>query len=140
MTRNAEARRSQRGSGDCCRRRPALDLDAATARRDVPCLMAMARNRRAGCVVTALQADHLGHQLALHPEPNTDAQRQQPLLRRTGQLARRLLDTIGQRIERPSPIAPAFCSTVFMAGLLISWTCSYSPRSQLDQTSVRTAT
>jgi len=102
--------------------------------------MAMARNRRAGCVVTALQADHLGHQLALHPEPNTDAQRQQPLLRRTGQLARRLLDTIGQRIERPSPIAPAFCSTVFMAGLLISWTCSYSPRSQLDQTSVRTAT
>jgi len=75
--------------------------------------MAMARNRRAGCVVTALQADHLGHQLALHPEPNTDAQRQQPLLRRTGRLARRLLHTIGQRIERPSPIAPAFCSMAY---------------------------
>jgi hypothetical protein len=36
------------------------------------------------------------HQLAQHAEPDADAERQQPLLRRSHQLAQRLLDAGGQ--------------------------------------------
>ena len=62
--------------------------------------MAMTHSR-ALRIVSALRAHDLGHlllhQLAQHTEPDPDAQRQQPLLRGTDQLAQRLLHTRRQR-------------------------------------------
>ncbi len=56
-------------------------------------------------VVAALRTDDvvdlLGHQLRQHPEPDADAQRQQPFLRRAGKLAERHLHAFGQRVELP---------------------------------------
>src|ERR1700678_4849834 len=55
-------------------------------------------DRRPLGVVLALRTDNivdlLLHQLGQHPEPDTDAQRQQPPLRCPDQLAQRLLHTL----------------------------------------------
>jgi hypothetical protein len=78
--------------------RPA-DLDSAATERDLPALVAMAYSR-AIRVVLALRADDvidlLLHQLGQHPEPDTDAQREQALLRSADQLAQRLLHALGK--------------------------------------------
>ena len=76
-----------------------LDRDAPAAERDLAGLVAVT-HRGAVRVVLALRADDLVdlllHQLGQHAEPDADAQRQQPLLRRPDQLAQRLLHTRGQ--------------------------------------------
>jgi len=71
-----------------------LDLDASAAECHLARLVPVP-DRDAFGVVLALRADHIDdflfHQLGQHPEPNTDAQGEQPLLRSADQLAERLL-------------------------------------------------
>jgi hypothetical protein len=71
-----------------------LDLDAAAAERHLARLVPVP-HRSALRIVLALRADHLVdlllHQLGEHAEPDPDAQREQPLLRRVHELAERLL-------------------------------------------------
>lgn len=100
MTRTPKPGGLSEDQGDCCGRRPrtrALDLDAATARRDPPCLMAMARTRRAGCVVTALQliTSAINSLCTRAPTPTLSAI--SPYFAAPASSPRRLLHTIGQR-------------------------------------------
>ena len=78
----------------------ALDRNPPSAERDLAVLVAVA-DRGALGVVLALRADDLIdlglHQLAQHAEPDTDAQREQTLLRRSDELAQRLLNARRQR-------------------------------------------
>jgi len=60
-------------------------------------------------IVLALRAAHLldllSHQLLQHAEPDTDAQREQPLLRRADELPQRLLDPGGNGSSTTSELA-----------------------------------
>ena len=71
-----------------------LDGDASAAERHLPRRMAMADGSAAG-IVLALRPDDLidflFHQLGEHAQPDTDAQREQALLRSADQLPERLL-------------------------------------------------
>ena len=71
-----------------------LDGDAPAAERHLPRRMAMADGSAAG-IVLALRPDDLidflFHQLGEHAQPDTDAQREQALLRSADQLPERLL-------------------------------------------------
>src|SRR6202034_1310303 len=77
----------------------AANLDPATAERHRAVLVTMP-DRDTVRVVLALRThdviDLLLHQLAQHTEPDTDAQRQQPLLRCPNQLAQRFLHALGE--------------------------------------------
>jgi hypothetical protein len=79
-----------------------LDGHPTGAERHAPGLMAVS-DRDAVGVVTALRTDDVidlrGHQLAQHPESDADAERQQPLLGRAGQLAQRVLHALRQHVE-----------------------------------------
>jgi hypothetical protein len=83
------------------RPRPA-DRHPAATERDLASLVAMAHRGAVGDV-PALRADDrvdLGlHQLVQHPEPDPDAQRQQPFLRGAGELAQRLMHRGGQLLD-----------------------------------------
>jgi hypothetical protein len=73
--------------------------DTPATERDLTSLVAMT-NRRAIGVVLALRAhdiiDLLLHQLAQDAEPNTNAERQQPLLRCPHEMPQSLLNTLRQ--------------------------------------------
>src|SRR4051794_9476371 len=60
-------------------------------------------HRRALTIVAALRTHHLidlgFHELVQHPEPNTDAERQQPLLRGARKLTQRLTHALGQLLH-----------------------------------------
>jgi hypothetical protein len=122
----------------------AADRHAPAAERDLPVLVAVTHRGPVG-VVLALRTDDLVdlglHDLVQHPHPDADAQRQQPLLRRTGQLAQRLLHPRGQAAHR-----------LLVGGDLAGrygphrggsscprWTCSHSPRSHGTGRGGRTA-
>ena len=115
----------------------ALHRHAPAAERHAAVLMAVTDRDTLG-VVAALRTDDvldlLGHQLRQHPEPDTDAQRQQPFLRRAGKLAERQLHAFGQRVELP--IADLVGSFVYVphGGSPVLVTCSHSSRSQRDRT------
>jgi hypothetical protein len=68
------------------------------------------------------------------PEPDADAQRQQPFLGCDGQLAERDLHAFGQRVELP--IADLVGTVVYVphggSAVLVTW--SHSSRSQRDPT------
>lgn len=90
-------------------------------------------------VVTALRADHLvdllGHQFGQHPEPDTDAQRQQPLLRRASKFAERLLHALGQRVElREADRVGPVVYVLHGGSPSLEWSCSHSPRCQQQRT------
>jgi hypothetical protein len=72
------------------------------AERDAAVLVAVTHRDTLG-IVAALGTDDvidlLGHQLGQHSKPDTDAQRQQPFLRRAGKLPERELHPFGQRVE-----------------------------------------
>jgi hypothetical protein len=92
------------------RARP-LDRDATTVQCHLARLVPVA-HRRPLRVVPALRADHLDdlflHQLGEHAEPNTDAQGEQPLLRRTDQLPKRLLHAWRQRQLGGADLLPRY--------------------------------
>ena len=80
----------------------ALDRHAPPAERHLSILMAVA-HRGPAKVVLALRADDLVdlglHQLVQHPEPDADAQREQPFLGGAGELAERLLHRARQLLD-----------------------------------------
>jgi hypothetical protein len=86
--------------GPCPR---ALNRDPAAAERHLPSVVAMTNRGPVG-VVLALRAhdlvDLLLHQLGQHPEPDTHAEREQPVLGSADKLAQRLLDTWRQLVHR----------------------------------------
>ena len=86
-------------------------------------------------VLGVLRADdliQLGlHHLAQHTQPQTNAERQQPVLRRSGQLPQRVLHTAG---SPSAALTTCSCSTVFMAVPSSRWMISHSPQSQRDRT------
>ena len=81
--------------------RPA-DRHPAAPERDLAALVAVA-DRGAVAIVSALRADDLVdlglHDLVQHAQPDADAQRQQPFLRRAGQLTQRVLDPLRQPLD-----------------------------------------
>ena len=95
------AQRHLAGAVHCAHPGP-LDAHAPAAERNLAALVAVT-HRRALTVVATLRPDDildlLVHQLSQHAEPDTDAERQQPFLRRAGQLAERLAHPLGQRVE-----------------------------------------
>ena len=104
---------------------------ASTGTRRPPrhrALLADVTRRRAIEVMAALGTHDLVyflvHELGGHAEPDTDAQRQQPLLRGTDEFAERLLHTRGS----PASGAVTACAadTVFMA--VPPWIFGQSPR------------
>jgi len=89
--------------------------------------------------MAALGADHVvdlfGHQLAQHAEPHADAQGQQALLRGAGQLAQRLLHTLGQRVELAlADSVGCFVYVLHGGSPRLEWTDSHSPRCQRQRT------
>ena len=95
------------------------DRHAPAAERDLAVLMAVAHRRPARDVL-ALRADDLVdlglHQLVQHAEPDADAQREQSLLRRTGELAQRLLHRRRQPLDALCGLAATDAAdTVLMA-------------------------
>ena len=81
--------------------RPA-DRHPAAPERDLAALVAVA-DRGAVGIVAALRADDLVdlgfHDLVQHAQPDADAQRQQPFLRRAGQLTQRVLHPLRQPLD-----------------------------------------
>ena len=81
--------------------RPA-DRHPAAPERDLAALVAVA-DRGAVGIVSALRADDLVdlglHDLVQHAQPDADAQRQQPFLRRAGQLTQRVLHPLRQPLD-----------------------------------------
>ena len=96
----------------------AADRHAPTTERDLAALVTVT-HRRALAIVAALRADDLVdlglHQLVQHPEPDPDAERQQPLLRRAGELAERLAHALGQLLQRSSAGMTGAAGTVLIA-------------------------
>ncbi len=81
--------------------RPA-DRHPAAPERDLAALVTVA-DRGAVWIVSALRADDLVdlgfHDLVQHAQADADAQRQQPFLRRAGQLTQRVLDPLRQPLD-----------------------------------------
>src|SRR3954465_1032486 len=84
--------------------RPA-DRHPAAPEHDLAALVAVA-DRGAVGIVSALRADDLVdlgfHDLVQHAQADTDAQRQQPFLRRAGQLTQRVLNPLRQPLDTAS--------------------------------------
>jgi len=89
---------------DAARPRPAHP-NAPGAERDLAVLMTVTHRSPVG-VVPALRAHDIAdlffHQLTQHAEPDSDAQRQQPVLRRPDELAERLLHARRQHLLHPA--------------------------------------
>ena len=92
----------------------ALHTDTPAAERDLAGLVAVAHRGPVG-VALALRADDLVdlalHHLGQHAQPDADAQRQQPILRRVDELAERLLHARRQRQLLRGDLRPALRSS-----------------------------
>jgi hypothetical protein len=117
----------------------ALHPDAAAAERDLTGLVPVPDGETVG-VVLAARADDLVdlglQQLAQHAQPDADAEREQALLRRAGELAERVTHPLGQPPEAVATDVVGGVVYVLHRGLLLrlDGLGSHPPRSQRDRT------
>ena len=112
-----------------------LDRQAPAAERHLARGVAVTDSGPVG-VVSAVGADHLidfgFHQLGEDGEPNTDAERQQALLRYANKLAQRLLHALGQHSLFHARLRERYVAS--HGGSSLSILLDHPPRSQPERT------